>query len=95
MNGHFADDPFLTLIEDEENVASTLQCLDKKILASRSIIFLNVSYKIIANDLSLKIHHLLPQIICLEQMGLIKSCYILDNIIVVWEGMEWARHSKQ
>lgn len=31
----------------------------------------------------------------LEQNGFIKSRFILDNIIVVWEGMEWASHSKQ
>ena len=46
-------------------------------------------------SLSLKIRHLLPQIIHPEQTGFIKSRYILDNIIDVWEGMEWARHSKQ
>ena len=28
-------------------------------------------------------------------MGFIKSWYILDNIIAIWEGMEWAQHSKQ
>lgn len=56
---------------------------------------MNVSYKIIAKALSLKIQHLLPQIICREKTRFIKSWYILDNIIAVWEGMEWARHSHQ
>lgn len=59
----------------------------------RPITLLNVSYKIIAKALALKIHHLLPQIVCPEQTGFIKSRFILDNIIVVWEGMEWARCS--
>ena len=59
------------------------------------ITLLNVSYKIIAKALSLKIRHLLPQIIRPKQTGFIKSRYILDNIIAMWEGMEWARHSKQ
>jgi hypothetical protein len=61
----------------------------------RPITLLNVSYKIIAKALSLKVRHLLPQIIRPEQTGFIKSRYILDNIIAVWEGMEWARLSKQ
>jgi hypothetical protein len=56
---------------------------------------LNVSYKIIAKALALKIRHLLPLIVRPEQTGFIKSRYILDNIIAVWEGMEWARQSKQ
>lgn len=28
VNGHFVDDSFLTLIEDEDNVQTTLQCLN-------------------------------------------------------------------
>ena len=54
-----------------------------------------MSYKIIAKALALKIRHLLPLIVRLEKTSFIKSKYILDNIIVVWEGMEWARKSKQ
>lgn len=45
--------------------------------------------------MALKIRHLLPQIMHLEQTDFIKSRFILDNIIVVWEGMEWAKHSNQ
>ena len=48
-----------------------------------------------AKALSLKIRHMLPLIVRPEKTGFIKSRYILDNIIVVWEGMEWARKSKQ
>ena len=54
-----------------------------------------MSYKIIAKEISLKIWHLLPIIVRPQKTGFIKSRYILDNIIVVWEGMEWARKSKQ
>ena len=60
----------------------------------RLVTLLNVSYKIIAKDLSLKIHHLIPQIIRPKKTSFMKSQYILDNIIVVWEGMEWPMHSK-
>ena len=28
VNGHFVDDSFLTLLEDEENITNALQCLD-------------------------------------------------------------------
>ena len=38
---------------------------------------------------------MLPLIVRPEKTGFIKSRYILNNIIVVWEGMEWARKSKQ
>ena len=38
---------------------------------------------------------MLPLIVRPEKIGFIKSKYILDNIIVVWEGMEWAHKSKQ
>lgn len=55
-----------------------------------SITLLNVSYKIIAKALALKIRHLLPLIVRPEQTSFIKSRYILDNIITVWKGMEWA-----
>lgn len=61
----------------------------------RPITLLNVSYKIITMAISHKIRHLLPSIVRPEKNGFIKSRYILDNIIVVWEGMEWARKSKQ
>ena len=67
----------------------------KDICNWRPITLLNVSYKIISKALSIKIRHLLPQIIRPEQTGIMKSWYILDNIIAMWEGMEWARHSKQ
>lgn len=38
VNGHFAYDSFLALIEDEENIANTLQCLDTFCLAFGSTI---------------------------------------------------------
>lgn len=54
----------------------------------RYITLLNVSYKIIAKALILKIRPLLPLIFQPEQIFFIQGRYILDNIIVVWEGME-------
>ena len=67
----------------------------KDIFNQRPITLLIISYKIIAKAISLKIHHLLPLIVWPEKTGFIKSKYILDKIIAVWEGMEWACKSKQ
>ena len=45
--------------------------------------------------ISLKIHQLLPLFVWPQKTGFIKSSYILDNIIVDLEGMEWAHNSNQ
>ena len=57
------------------------------------ITLLNVSYKTIVKALGLKVWPLLPLIIRPEQIGFIMGRYILDNVIIIWEGMEWARSS--
>ena len=67
----------------------------KDICNWRPITLLNVSYKIDAKVLALKIRHMLPSIVRPKQTGFLKSRYILDNIIAIWEGMEWASKSKQ
>jgi hypothetical protein len=58
----------------------------------RPITHLNVSYKIIAKDLALQLCYILPQIIKLEKMGFIRGKYILNNVVVVFKGMEWAKY---
>ena len=60
----------------------------------KPITLMNVSYKIIAKAFSFKIWHLLPLIVRPKKTGFVKSRYILDNIIDVCEGMEWACKSK-
>ena len=55
----------------------------KDICNWRPITLLNMSFKIIAKIVSLKICHLLPLIMWPKQTGFIKSRYVLDNIIVV------------
>jgi len=54
-----------------------------------------VSYKIISKDLTLKLILLLPLTIRPKKTHFVKGHYILDNVIVIWEGMEWARVSDQ
>lgn len=69
---------------------------DPKIITNwRLITLLNVSYKIIAKALDLRIHHLLPLLATPEQIGFIRDRFILNNIFVIWEGMKWARISGQ
>ena len=67
---------------------------DQKIITNwRPITLLNVSYKIIAKALALKLHPLLPLIVRPEQTSFVQGRYILDNVIAVWEGMQWAQSS--
>lgn len=61
----------------------------------RLITLLNISYKIIYKTITLNLHTLLSMIIQLEQIGFIHGWYILDNVLVLWECMEWAYHSQQ
>ena len=49
----------------------------------RLVFLLNISYKIIAKALMLKIQHLLPLVVRPKKTPFIKSHYIQDNIIVV------------
>lgn len=60
------------------------------IMNSRLITLLKISYKIILNALALQLRPFLQIIVHLEQTTFIQNCYILDNVIVVQEGMEWA-----
>lgn len=59
------------------------------------ITLLNVSYKIIAKALALKLWPILPLIIRPEQTKFFQGRYILDNVIVVWKGMKWVLSSNQ
>lgn len=59
------------------------------------ITVLNMNYKIIAKDIALKLWSLLPLIICPKHTSFVMRRYILDNVNVVWEGMEWAHSYNQ
>jgi hypothetical protein len=52
---------------------------------------LNVSYKILAKAMVLRMCYLLPLTVRIEQIGFIQMLFILDNELAIWEGMEWAR----
>lgn len=69
---------------------------DKALIKNwRPIILLNVSYKILAKMLSIRLENILPRLICNTHMGFIKGKCILENIITSWEAIEWANNSGQ
>jgi hypothetical protein len=55
------------------------------------ITLLNVSYKSITRALALTTKHILLKIIQSKQTSFIGGHFILYNVCVVWEGMDWAR----
>ena len=56
---------------------------------------LNCAYKIYAKALVQRITHHLKDWINKEQKGFIKGRYILDAIITIWEGMDFAEESQK
>lgn len=67
----------------------------KLITNERPITLRNVSYKIITKALALNLIPPLSLIVQPEKLSFIQGHYILDNVIIVWEGMEWIRESNQ
>ncbi|XP_059076993.1 uncharacterized protein LOC131876187 [Cryptomeria japonica] len=61
----------------------------------RPITLLNVSYKILAKMLAVRLEKILPKFICPTQTDFIKGRYILENLITSWEAMEWSKVSDQ
>lgn len=59
------------------------------------ITLLNTSYKIIVMALAIKIKPIVQMIVRVEQTGFLKGRYILDNLMLAWETMEWAQQSGQ
>ena len=56
---------------------------------------LNIAYKIYAKALALRLTNHMKDWINKEQKGFIKGRFILDAIITIWEGMDFAEESKQ
>lgn len=69
---------------------------DKALIKNwRPITLLDVSYKILAKILALRLVHILPKFVSATQTSFIKGRYILENLITSWEAMEWAKCSHQ
>lgn len=61
----------------------------------RPITLLTVLYKIFAKTMQLSLQPLLMEIISLEQSAFLPLRYILDNIVLVQETLQWAKSSNQ
>lgn len=61
----------------------------------RPITLLNVSYKVLAKVLAMRLTNILPKFINSTQTGFIKGRYILENLITSWETLDWAKRSQQ
>lgn len=61
----------------------------------RPISLLTVAYKIIAKTMSFRLQPLMRKLVHEEQAGFIKGRYIMDNVLAVWAGLEYAQHSGQ
>ena len=65
---------------------------DKALIKNwRPITLLNVSYKILAKILALRLINILPKFFCATQTSFIKGRYILENLITYWEAMQWTK----
>lgn len=60
----------------------------------RPIALLNVSYKIYAKALQLRLQPVLSEIIGDDQSAFLHGRFILDNIMLTHETIDWARHSQ-
>lgn len=61
----------------------------------RPITLLNTSYKIIAKALSKRIKPITQEIVRSEQTSFLGGKFILDNLILAWESVEWAQQTVQ
>jgi hypothetical protein len=61
----------------------------------RPITLLNVAYKLYAKALQLRLQPVLMEIISFDQSAFLPLRFILDNILLMHETMEWAAHSGQ
>jgi hypothetical protein len=61
----------------------------------RPITFLSVAYKVLAKALQRRLQYILPNIISEDQSVLLPLRYILDNVLVTHETIQWARETGQ
>ena len=61
----------------------------------RPITLLNVSYKIFAKALQMRVKEPLFEIISPDQIAYLQNRFILDNIMLTQETLSWAKKSRQ
>lgn len=59
------------------------------------ITFLNVSYKILAKTLQVRLQSLLQDVISPNQLAFLPLKYILDNVLLQYETIQWMKESQQ
>ena len=67
----------------------------EELLNWRPISLLQVSYKILTKTLQLRFQPLLAEVIDADQTAFLPLCFILDNVMVVNETIQWAKESVQ
>ena len=67
----------------------------KQLTNWRPITLLNVSYKIYAKALQLRLQEPLAEIVSPDQSAYLRNRFILDNILLTHETISWARKSQQ
>jgi hypothetical protein len=69
---------------------------DKELLTNwRPVTLINVAYKIVAKALQKRIQPIMSEIIHEDQTSFLPMRYILDNVLLQHEAIEWARESRQ
>lgn len=61
----------------------------------KPITLLDMFDKIYAKILTRRVEKVLPKITSPTQIGFLEGKHILDNLLTSWEGMNWAKMSKQ
>jgi len=57
----------------------------------RPITLLNITYKILAKTLQVRLQNLLKDVISLDQSAFLPLRYILDNVLLQYETIDWAK----
>lgn len=61
----------------------------------RPITLLNIAYKLFAKALQMRVHLVLMEIVTMDQSAFLPLRFILDNILLTHETMDWAKFTKQ
>lgn len=67
----------------------------RKLTNWRPIALLNVAYKLYAKALQLRLQPILNVIVSEDQSAFLPLRFILDNILLTHETIDWAKHSEQ
>ncbi|KAL3698377.1 hypothetical protein R1sor_012453 [Riccia sorocarpa] len=83
--------------KDSRGIIKLIPKNDKKHLLKnwRPITLLTMTYKIVANIIALRLKDILPRLIDTQQTGFVTGRNIIDNILSLRLGQEWAQATNQ